>query len=60
MLNTFWGKDRDSIYSFKAERIQKQIDAATFEITDHSGGARDKDFIYSVGPLSQTVVRRKR
>lgn len=58
-LNNFWGKDSSNVYSFKTHRIQKQMDAATFEITDDFGGGRDKSFNYSLGPLS-TIIKRKR
>jgi hypothetical protein len=59
MLNSFWGKDQNSVYSFKTDRIQKRMDAATFEVTDDAGGARDKDFDYSLDSLN-SVVRKKR
>lgn len=47
-LNDFWGTDGKSVFSFVTGAIQKSIDAATFRVTDTSGGAEDATMSYRI------------
>ncbi len=48
ILNNYWAKDDFVVYSLVTNRIQKNIDANTFNIIDDNGKAEDKDYFYEV------------
>ena len=43
-LNEYWGKDKNVVFSFKTERIIKNIDQETFIITGENGEAEDQNY----------------
>lgn len=47
-LNDFWGRDEKVVFSFVTGAIQKAIDAASFEIIDDEGGAKDAGGAYRI------------
>lgn len=44
MLNEYWGKDKQSVFNFKTERIIKDLDPSTFKVTGNNGEAEDKNY----------------
>jgi hypothetical protein len=57
LLNRYWGKDENVVFSFITERIIKDADPETFETTDDHGGARDRKYIYSLTEYG--AIKRK-
>ena len=57
MLNRYWGKDAQSVFSFVTGAVYKTADAGTFQVTDDEGSAEDKLFFYTV---TEGVVRKRR
>ena len=57
MLNRYWGKDDQSVFSFVTGAVYKTADAGTFRVTDDEGSAEDKLFFYTV---TEGVVRKKK
>lgn len=56
MLNRYWGKDDQAVFSFVTGGVYKTADAETFQVTDDEGGAEDKLFRYSI---HDGAVRKK-
>ena len=50
-LNEYWGKDKNVVFSFKTERIIKNIDPKTFIITGENGEAEDKNYTLKFVPI---------
>lgn len=48
MLNPFWGKDKQSVFSFVTGSVQKSADTSTFQVIDDTGGAEDHAYFYAI------------
>ncbi|MCG7379745.1 DKNYY domain-containing protein [Paenibacillus sp. ACRSA] len=47
-FNRYWGKDEHNVFCFTTGGIQRAADAATFRVTDKTGGAEDANFTYVI------------
>ncbi|WP_028589812.1 DKNYY domain-containing protein [Paenibacillus massiliensis] len=56
MLNRFWGKDMQTVFSFVTGSVQKSADASTFQVHDDMGGAEDQTHYYAIknGDIKKT------
>ncbi|MGQ8873175.1 DKNYY domain-containing protein [Paenibacillus sp. TSA_86.1] len=57
VLNRYWGKDDQAVFSFVTGGVYKTADAETFQVTDAEGSAEDELFFYAV---AEGVVRKKK
>jgi len=57
MLNRYWGKDNQAVFSFVTGGVYKTADSETFQVTDDEGSAEDELFFYTV---AGGVVRKKK
>lgn len=58
ILNPYWAQDDHAVFNLRSERLYKNMDAATFEVLDDHGGARDKDFTYRMEGFDLVKAKR--